>query len=412
MRWIVSFLPPIENETEHIKQKEDGTWVVRANGEVLLGKLSFQMITEDELDIAGFGLVTSAENSPNTGIKISVDGNENNDLEEQERFIFTDKTKSEEKDVFLNNIIVSNTKENQEDPNNPIYKEYDLTPEFNKETNQYEITLLEYIDDIDIKATLSDLTSNMKVKAPKRDEQGKLIYEADGATLVYEDKELANDTNQNILLNELGTTDTIITIIVISDDKTVTNEYQITIKRPYGVIKGSIQLGSELREATMESYGNTIEYIANVSLYKAGEFNWNGILTEDTFLEEADEIKPERTTNTEGENGAYEIYVIPGVYDLKQERLGFLANIITEITVNENDVIDLDNVILVEGDINRSGIADLDDIVDVLNAKGLGVGDDGYEERYDYGQKGYVALDDILSVLNGKGNYINIEKYE
>lgn len=258
------------------------------------------MITEDEFDVTGFSLVANTEHSPKSGIDINIDANAENTLKEQDRFIFTDKTAS--KDAYLNNIIVSNTKENEEDLSNPIYKEYDLTPEFNKETNQYKVEILEYIDDIDIKATLSDLKANMKIKAPKRDENGELVYEADGTTIVYEEKELTNDTNYNIKLNELGTQDTIITIIVTAEDGKTTNEYEVTIHRPYGTIKGSIQLGAMLRESMQEGYGVEVKYIAEVKAYKTGDFDWTTISTGEATFEEVDEIEMQRKVITDAQS--------------------------------------------------------------------------------------------------------------
>lgn len=411
MRWIVSFLPPIENETEHIKQKEDGTWVVRIDGEVLLGKLSFQMITEDEFDISGFELVADAESSPNTGITISVDGNKNTDLEEQDRFVFIDKMQSEEKDVFLNNMIISNTKENPEDSENPIYKEYNLTPEFNKETNQYEITLLEYIDDIDLKAILSDEKSSMKVRVPKRDDEGNLVYEADGSTLVYEERELLNDTSQNIMINELGEQDTIITVIVTADDGTTTNEYQVTIHRPYGTIKGSIQLGAELRDSIDMTYGTYVKYLANVKAYKTGEFNWDGILAEETTFEELDNLEIQRRVETNEDDGSYTMYIIPGEYDVIIEREGFLAQVVTQITINENDEIELGARILLEGDVDRNGMIDILDLVEVTDRMDSMKDDGIYEEKADFGQKGFTDLLDLVSVMDNMDTLIEIEKY-
>lgn len=327
--------------------------------------MSFQMITEDEFDVTGFSLVPNTEHSPNSGIDINIDANKENTLKETDRFIFTDKTAS--KDAYLNNIIVSKETENEEDPENPIYKEYDLTPEFNKETKQYKVDILEYIDDIDIKATLSDTKSSMKIKVPKRDEEGNLVYEADGSTIVYEEKELTNDTNLNIKLNELGTEDTIITITVTAEDKKTTNEYEVTIHRPYGTIKGSIQLGAMLRESMDEGYGVEVKYIADVKAYKTGDFDWKTISTGEATFEEVDEIEMQRKVITNAEDGSYTMYIIPGTYDLLIERAGFLPEIVTEIEVTEGSEIDLGNKILREGDVDRNGIIDVMDMIEVVD---------------------------------------------
>ena len=65
-------------------------------------------MTEEEFDISWFNLVEDSTTSPKTGIKINID---------------TD---------------------------NSTYKEYILTPTFNKETYNYEISLMENLDKVDI----------------------------------------------------------------------------------------------------------------------------------------------------------------------------------------------------------------------------------------------------------------------
>lgn len=409
IRAIYSFFPPAV-ETEHMVKDENENMILDTKGDVLLGKMGFKLLNDEgTYDITKFALVEDTESSPKTGININMDGifATNSHYEAQSTFRFTEG----KKDLTLTNITVSHTDKIDDVPDDTTYKEYTLTPTFSPETLEYETTILEYIDDMDIKVKKSDEKAKLKIKVPKRDENGELVYEEDGTTIVYEEKELVDDTKQNVILNKLGEADTKITIIVLTEDESDKNEYTVNIKRPYGTITGTIQLGTDIRESTEDSYGNTIEYIANITAYKTGAFNWDGILAEETALEELDNIKEEVRVQSEGTNGKYTMYIIPGQYDLILERLGYLANVTTEITVNEGDIIDIGDVILTEGDINRSGIVDLDDIVDVLNAKGVTTSDEEYEERYDYGQKGYVALDDIIWVLNSKGNYITINKY-
>ena len=45
--------------------------------------------------------------------------------------------------------------------------------------------------------------------------------------------------------------------------------------------------------------------------------------------------------------------MIPGIYDLQIDKKGFLDCIIKNIEVTENGVIDLENKVLIAGDINR-----------------------------------------------------------
>lgn len=94
-----------------------------------------------------------------------------------------------------------------------------------------------------------------------------------------------------------------------------------------------------------------------------------------------------RKTTKSDDEGNYEIYVIPGKYDFYAERQGFLADITTKITINENDEIDLGTKILYEGDADRSGIIDLNDTIEIVNSMGASKGDSTYSEKYDFGQK-------------------------
>ena len=118
----------------------------------------------------------------------------------------------------------------------------------------------------------------------------------------------------------------------------------------------------------------------------------------------------EKTTKSDDE-GNYEIYVIPGKYDFYAERQGFLADITTKITINENDEIDLGTKILYEGDADRSGIIDLNDTIEIVNSMGASKGDSTYSEKYDFGQKGYVSLDDMVSVVGNLYKTITIEEH-
>ena len=196
---VVSFIPPVEG-SEHVEQVgTSGGKVINTENGVLLGKMSFQM-EADQFDESWFSLQTSTESSPKTGISINIDGTSK--YEDKNTFRFTDKTAS--KNANLSNIILSSGIKNEVDPEQSTYKEYSITPEFEKDILEYQYELLEYIDEMDITAILEDQKSSIKLKVPKRDEENNLQYENDGTTILYEEKEINDNEANKIILNKLG----------------------------------------------------------------------------------------------------------------------------------------------------------------------------------------------------------------
>lgn len=320
MRAVVSFNPPI-SESEHIKNKENVGMIVDSSGSVLLGTLSFRT-TLDKFDISSFKLETSDTTSPKTGIKIIIDGSTY--YENQSTFCFTDKSASRNAD--LSNIKLSNG--NKDDEN---YKEYALNPSFDKNTLEYTTELLEYVDKVNLEVTKDDEKSSIVIKQPKHDENGNLVFEDDGSTIVYEETSL-DDLKNEIVLNKLGEPDTVIELKVTAEDEVTTKTYKITIHRPYGTIKGSIH--------TVNS--NDV-HIADVKVYNnSDQIDWENISSHD----ELDNYKTVLNKKT-NEDGTYEIKVIPGNYDVLIDKVAYLDYIVTTIQVNENDEIDLDNVELI-----------------------------------------------------------------
>lgn len=321
MRAVVSFNPPI-SESEHIKNKENVGMIVDSSGSVLLGTLSFRT-TLDKFDISSFKLETSDTTSPKTGIKIIIDGSTY--YENQSTFRFTDKSASRNAD--LSNIKLSNGNEDDEN-----YKEYALNPSFDKNTLEYTTELLEYVDKVNLEVTKDDEKSSIVIKQPKHDENGNLVFEDDGSTIVYEEKSL-DDLKNEIVLNKLGEQDTVIELKVTAEDEVTTKTYKITIHRPYGTIKGSIH--------TVNS--NDV-HIADVKVYNnSDQIDWENISSHD----ELDNYKTVLNKKT-NEDGTYEIKVIPGNYDVLIDKVAYLDYIVTTIQVNENDEIDLDNVELIQ----------------------------------------------------------------
>lgn len=183
---------------------------------------------------------------------------------------------------------------------------------------------------------------------------GDLVYESDGITIVYEEKELINDTPSEITLNKLGEPDTVLTVIVTAEDGVNKNEYQIVIKRPYGTIKGTIKY-----DEIEENENDSLNKVTNLSFYNQNQINWKeledffGFEFEDpiTFTD-LDSVEKAYFT-TSDVDGSYEVRIIPGTYDFQIERLGFLNYIITNIEVTEGAEIDLSEKTLIAGDVNR-----------------------------------------------------------
>lgn len=287
------------------------------------------MIT-DNFDVSEFNLVENLSYSPNTGIKIDYTAQES--YQAQSTFRFTDATAS--KDASLKDLIVSSgTKDGEE----PTYKEYELTPTFDKDVKEYEITLLEYVDKINITAIQNDEKATMKIKHPKRDEDGNIVYETDGTTIVYEEKELLNNTEYMITLNELGKEDTDITILVTAEDGKTTDEYKIKIKRPYGTIKGKIY--------TAPTASTTGKYIATVRVYKSEDvskiINWSEVTPETDDTVHKDLMTLTSNNIKTNDDGTYEIYVIPNKYDILLDKAGYLDDVYIERQVDEGNIVDL-----------------------------------------------------------------------
>ena len=327
---IISFNPPVE-DSENIKDET----LISSGKSVLLGKMSFKMKT-DNLDITNFKLIEDQTTSPTTGIKINT--NIQDCYEDPSTFVFTNKTASN--NATLNNLILSTGTDDS------TYKEYDLTPTFNKQNKEYSLELNEYINEMNIEAEMADEKSTMKIKVPIKDE--------DGQTIIYKEKDLLNKTKMPVTLNKLGEPDTLIEVIVTAEDGKTQETYKISIHRPYGTIKGNIKY-----DTIEENENPDIDKTTDLNIYKTGKFNWDEL--KDIFGEiyenpktydDLDQIEKDQyeQSNTDG---SYEIYVIPGTYDLQIDKKGFLDCIIKNIEVTENGVINLENKVLVAGDINR-----------------------------------------------------------
>lgn len=381
IRGTISFNPPV-TESEHIIEKEGIGYVVNTDGGVLLGKMSFQM-TADLFDVSWFQLVEDSVSYPHTGIKINIDGT--NNYQAQSTFRFINQTAS--KDADLTNIILSTGEVDENNPQESTYKEYEYTPDFDKDTLDYELTLLEYVDKMNLTVTKSHEKATMKLKVPKRDENDKL-------TTLFEEKEILSDIPLEFTLNKLGEEDTKLTITVTAEDST-TKEYNITIKRPYGTIKGNIYTAPT---------ANAGIYKSDIRIYKASDveqvLDWDTIVegktdkVHDTLLT----LKSEnRVTN---DDGTYEVYVIPGTYDILLDKPGYLDHIYKSKVVAQGDIINLGYKELFAGDVNKDGVVQLKDLDSIINEYGIDDTDSSYNICYDFNEDKQIQLQDLDRVIS------------
>ena len=417
VRMIGSVNAPIAGATDHFILKDDGKYSFHTNGDVLLGTMSFQM-TVEEFDISWFKLVPSAEYNPTSGIKISVTTTKR--YEAQSTFRFTDDIAS--KEASLSNLVLSKGIIDADNPDNSTYQEYPLTPTFDKDTLQYEIKLLEYIDDMDITATTLDGKATLKIKVPKRDENGNLVYQADGTTIEYEEKEMLDKTPFNSILNKLGEPDTVLTIISTAEDGKTTKEYQVTIKRPYATIKGKAILedfdNPVIIQNFLDTYGTVLKHKVGINVYKADLAEWESISDiygtsyEDPFTYEKLSKIPKEAEMQSGDNGIFEIYIIPGKYDLQIERPGFLDYIYSDVEVAEGDKVDMGEFRMAAGDTNRDGVITLEDISLTKKVMDMEENDPSFKPDYNPIQTGIVMLEDLRYVKKNQDQEIKIVNFK
>lgn len=390
----MSLYPPLSTipVSEHIKEK-DGSKIISTGEAVKFGEMSFRMITDDPFDITGFKLKENTY-SPTTGIKINLDAQTH--FNAKSTFRFADVSAS--KDADLANMVVSSGKVNEENPDESNYKEYNLDPIFDKEINNYTLTLLEYLDTIDITATQNDENASMKIKVPKRDSDGNLVYESDGTTIVYEEKDLNDKVPMEVTLNKLGEPNTEITVEVTAEDGATENTYKVVIKRPYGTIRGSIHTTPTEEKGT---------YKADVRIYKTSDVE--SIIDKSQIIQgHPDDIHNKLLTLTSqnyktNEDGTYEIYLIPGTYDILLDKPGYLDHIYSSKTIQENQTIDLGYKELLAGDVNKDSTIEISDLSALLSSYGIADVDANYDESMNFNEDEYIEISDLSALL---GNYL------
>lgn len=343
----------------------------------------------DDFDISGFSLKED-ELVPTTGIKINL--NVKDSIENKSAFRFVDATAS--KNADLDNLIVSSGTTDEENPDNSTYKEYELNPKFDKDTLNYELELLENIDELNLEPILSDTKSSIKIKVPQRDNDNNLVYDSDGVTIIYEEKDISNNTSTTVTLNKLGEPDTIILLMVTAEDNKTVKNYNLVVKRPFGVIKGKIYA------EPMSAKGI---YKASVRIYKSNDvskkIDWSTITSgeNDTVHEDLMTLKSyDVETN---DDGTYEIKIIPGEYDVLLDKAGYLDHIYTSKTVNAGDIIDLGYKELLAGDVNKDGSIQILDMSELMKIYGANNTDPKYDIKYDFNDDMEIQILDLSYLM-------------
>lgn len=103
------------------------------------------------------------------------------------------------------------------------------------------------------------------------------------------------------------------------------------------------------------------------------------------------------------EDGTYEIYVIPGTYDLLIDAPSYLDCIYVDKTLAEGDELDLGVHSMFAGDVDKSGLIEIQDISIIGNVYGAIDGDYNYDIGYDFNEDEVIDIIEISCIGN---NYL------
>lgn len=102
------------------------------------------------------------------------------------------------------------------------------------------------------------------------------------------------------------------------------------------------------------------------------------------------------------DDGTYEIYLIPGTYDILLDKDAYLDCIFISQLLTEGATIDLGNKTLLAGDIDNNGIVNALDIAKIKSFYGMHSTDAGINEAHDFNMDTIINALDIAYV---KSNY-------
>ena len=244
-------------------------------------------------------------------------------------------------------------------------------------------------------ATANDAKATIKIKVPKRDENGNLVYDTDGTTIIYEEKSIESGVASEVSLNKLGEQDTNITVSVTAEDGETKNEYNVVIKRPFGTIKGNIYTAPTADKGV---------YKSDIRLYNSSDtqevIDWNALVSGSTDDIHDKLLTLESQNYTSNDDGTYEIYVIPGTYDILLDKPGYLDHIYKTKVVQEGDTIDLGQKELIAGDINKDGVIQILDLSYILSGYGVNNTDPKYDFKVDFNEDTEIQILDLSIFLS------------
>ncbi len=380
LRTVISINPSdwwLADRNEYIIEDLVNGDTVSAKGEVLFGKLSFQVgegqITEESIKLK------SGSSSPQTGIKVSINGTDYYENPSMFEFVLA---------LASENANLSN-----------LQTDLKEITSFNKETLEYEIILEEDSEKIVVTPTPEDPTAIIKI----------------GEDVV--DPSLGYD----VMLNPAGE-NTVITILVTAEDLVATKTYVITVKKPAGTITGNIITfnGQGIYSAPVKIYSKeqiaNLTVVVNESTGETASFDWNTMKNHDAI----DSIEPYKefvinqdgTVKQDGEtdeeykarNGTYNEKIMIGTYDIIIDKPGYLDYIITNVVITENGIIEIGEKVLVPGDTNKDGTINLEDLVELNNRYGQNEETgDLYSIRYDITEDKVINVTDLIELNKNYG---------